>query len=99
MSKCKTCGHQKPDGAICQSPALRGERFCYYHLEARRRSQRMARNARRCEQRSLPPADPSQPLQTVTLSIVSNEINPRKARLVLFALQNFPSMSGSEIQE
>jgi hypothetical protein len=33
------------------------------------------------------------------LSIATNGMNRRKARLVLYALQNFPSISGAEIQE
>ena len=28
-----TCTHLKPDGAVCNSPALRGKRFCYFHLD------------------------------------------------------------------
>ncbi|HVP56281.1 MAG TPA: hypothetical protein VMU45_14920 [Candidatus Eisenbacteria bacterium] len=33
-----TCTYRKPDGAVCDSPALRGKRLCYFHLdpEARR---------------------------------------------------------------
>ena len=28
-----TCTYLKPDGAVCNSPALRGQRFCYFHLD------------------------------------------------------------------
>jgi len=28
-----TCTYLKPDGAVCHSPALRGQRFCYFHLD------------------------------------------------------------------
>jgi len=29
------CEHIKPSGARCASPAMRGQRFCYYHAGAR----------------------------------------------------------------
>lgn len=29
----RTCTYRKPDGAVCNSPALRGQRFCYFHLD------------------------------------------------------------------
>ena len=29
------CQHIKPSGARCASPAMRGQRYCYYHLGAR----------------------------------------------------------------
>ncbi len=28
-----TCSYVKPDEAVCNSPALRGQRFCYFHLD------------------------------------------------------------------
>lgn len=28
-----TCSHIKPDGMVCNSPVLRGKRFCYFHLD------------------------------------------------------------------
>jgi hypothetical protein len=28
-----TCTYLKPDGARCNSPTLRGKRFCYFHLD------------------------------------------------------------------
>ncbi len=28
-----TCTYLKPDGAVCNSPALRGQRLCYFHLD------------------------------------------------------------------
>lgn len=28
-----TCTYLKPDGAVCKSPALRGRRLCYFHLD------------------------------------------------------------------
>ncbi len=28
-----TCSYLKPDRAVCNSPALRGKRLCYFHLD------------------------------------------------------------------
>ncbi len=28
-----TCTYLKSDGAVCNSPVLRGQRFCYFHLD------------------------------------------------------------------
>jgi len=28
-----TCTYLKPDGTICNSPALRGKPLCYFHLD------------------------------------------------------------------
>ena len=40
-----TCIYLKPDGTICNSPALRGKRLCYFHLDpdSRRRKAAWAR--------------------------------------------------------
>ena len=32
-----TCDHLKEDGVYCDSPALHGQNFCYFHLNARAR--------------------------------------------------------------
>jgi hypothetical protein len=29
----RTCDHLMEDGVYCNSPALRGQRFCYFHLD------------------------------------------------------------------
>jgi hypothetical protein len=34
---CRTCDHLKEDGVYCSSPALRDQRYCYFHLNARAR--------------------------------------------------------------
>ena len=33
-----TCSGFKPDGSVCKSPTLRGQRFCYFHLDPAARS-------------------------------------------------------------
>ena len=44
-----TCDHLKEDGVYCDSPALRGQSFCYFHLSARARRMQMAQARRRGE--------------------------------------------------
>ena len=39
----ETCRHAKEDGVYCDSPALRGRKYCYYHLMQRGRRLRRAR--------------------------------------------------------
>ena len=38
-----TCDHLKEDGVYCQSPALLGHNFCYFHLNIRARRVQMVR--------------------------------------------------------
>ena len=42
MKGCKLCQHTKDDGKLCGSPAMRGKRYCYFHLEVIRRRKRLA---------------------------------------------------------
>jgi hypothetical protein len=42
----ETCRHIKEDGAYCGSPALRDNKYCYYHLQQRGRRLRRARALR-----------------------------------------------------
>jgi hypothetical protein len=45
----RLCGHLKPDGLPCGSPALRGQRLCYYHRRDQRNLLKFARDRRRAE--------------------------------------------------
>jgi hypothetical protein len=38
----RVCRHIKTDGVQCQSPALRDDKFCYFHTELRRRQRPLA---------------------------------------------------------
>jgi hypothetical protein len=39
----RTCNHLKEDGVYCDSAALAGRNFCYFHLNIRGRRLKMAR--------------------------------------------------------
>jgi hypothetical protein len=86
----RTCCHIFPDHHRCGSPALRNEPFCYFHDPARHANrQREARNRRR----SFAVATPSNrselklSLDQVIQGLAHNQLDPRRAGLLLFALQ------------
>ena len=92
------CRHIKPDGRRCGSPSLRGENFCYYHHTGRRAGPRQPQvtttTARKSSTFQLPsPADLAEPsgvalaLGLILHKIAHNEIDPRRAGLLLYGLQ------------
>ncbi len=92
------CRHIKPDGRRCGSPSLRGEHFCYYHHTGRRAGPRQPQvntaMARKSSTFQLPsPADLSEhsgvalALGLILHKIAHNEIDPRRAGLLLYGLQ------------
>src|ERR1019366_3786963 len=89
----RTCDHLKEDGVYCNSPALRGRNYCYFHINIRGRRLNMARA------RALGPDQPvnlpfPEDMHAVQVSLgevinrlANNQIAPRQAGLVLYALQ------------
>jgi len=85
------CRHIFTDGHRCGSICLRGEAFCYYHHTTRRpvanpqrrRSRRSAFHLPLPEDRSAIQASIGEVLQRIS----SNEIDPRRAGLLLYGLQ------------
>ena len=49
MRRFRFCQHTKDNGESCGSPAMRKQRYCYFHLEVVRRRRRLALFARRRE--------------------------------------------------
>ena len=92
------CRHIKPDGRRCGSPSLRSEHFCYYHHTGRRAGPRQPQVttaiARKSSTFQLPsPADLAEhsgvalALGLILHKIAHNEIDPRRAGLLLYGLQ------------
>src|ERR1700761_1767012 len=89
------CRHIFTDGRRCGSPAIRGpegvESFCYYHHNSRPPIQDAPPRKRRQSRFALPnPEDRSaiqQSIGEVLRRIASNEIDPRRAGLLLYGLQ------------
>jgi hypothetical protein len=44
---CPICRHRKYDGVLCGSPALHGQKFCYFHPRQRQDATYGARSHRR----------------------------------------------------
>ena len=89
------CRHIFTDGRRCGSPAIRGpegaESFCYYHHNSRRPIQDAPTRRRRQSRFTIPnPEDRSaiqQSIGEVLRRIASNEIDSRRAGLLLYGLQ------------
>ena len=86
-----TCSHRKPDGVLCGSPALRGQKLCYFHQRDHQRSLQLARIRRRAETLHLPPLETLQQIQVALVEVIdalaANRIDPERASALLFALQ------------
>jgi hypothetical protein len=88
-----TCDHLKADGVYCSSPALRDQRFCYFHLDAHARrvqaaSHRLHNEPCRLHMPILDNMHAVQAgLQQVVDALADGRIQNRRAALLLFALQ------------
>jgi hypothetical protein len=101
------CRHIFTDGHRCASPCLRQEEFCYYHHTTRRpvanprqrRSRRSTFHLPLPEDRSAIQSSIGQVLQR----IAANEIDPRRAGLLLYGLQiaslNLPKIQPAKTAE
>lgn len=92
------CRHIRPDGRRCGSPSLRTGHFCYHHDLTRRTGPRQPQvntaRATKSNTFSLPtPADLSErsglqlAIGQILHKIANNEIDPRRAGLLLYGLQ------------
>src|ERR1035441_6458684 len=89
----RTCDHLKEDGIYCQSPALRGRDYCYFHLNLRGRRLNMARaRALAADQPlDLPFPEDMHSVQVTLFEVVNALVNKRidtkTAGIVLYAMQ------------
>jgi hypothetical protein len=88
-----TCDHLKEDGVYCDSPALRGQNFCYFHLDLRARRMQAAQARRRGEtcRFHFPVLEDMHAVQaSLTLvldALADDRIEPKRAGLMLYTLQ------------
>lgn len=79
------CRHIKPNGVRCQSPALRGGDFCYFHLKFRNEPYEKFGPMR------LPvPEDRSAiqiALAKISEALITDSISTKRASLLLYSLQ------------
>jgi hypothetical protein len=85
------CRHIFHDGHRCGSPALREEEFCYYHHTSRRPIQEAPTRRRRQSRFTVPSPEDRSAIQTsiglVLTRLASNDLDPRRAGLLLYGLQ------------
>ena len=88
-----TCDHLMEDGLFCSCPALRNQRFCYFHLNIRARRVQMAQSRRKGEscRLHLPVLDNMHAvqaaLQQVGDALADDRIDYRRANGLLYMLQ------------
>jgi hypothetical protein len=89
----RTCDHLKEDGIYCQSPALRGRDYCYFHLKLRGRRLNMARTRALAADQPLDLPFPEDmhsvqvTLFEVVNALVNKRIDTKTAGIVLYAMQ------------
>ena len=87
------CRHIFTDGHRCGSICLRGEEFCYYHHTTRKPAQNPRARRGRQSTFDLPVTDPNDrtALQSTIVEVLrriaANDIDPRRAGLLLYGLQ------------
>jgi hypothetical protein len=85
------CHHVKANGTVCESPALKGEDFCYFHTAPRERTKRQRRAARLRQPFQLPLLEDANSIQLAigeTLNaLLTGQIDHKTAGLVLYGLQ------------
>ena len=85
------CRHIFTDGHRCASPCLRREEFCYYHHNARKPVADARQRRSRRSTFDLPLPEDRSAIQSsigeVLRRIASNDIDPRRAGLLLYGLQ------------
>ena len=86
----RRCQHIKVNGTQCGSPALREEKYCYFHMRWRGGS-RFAEDLRKRETSGLPILEDANSIQVglaeVMFHLVTKEIDHRTGALMLYALQ------------
>jgi hypothetical protein len=89
----RTCDHLLEDGIFCSSPALRNQRFCYFHFNLRARRVQQAQSRRKGEscRLHLPILDNMHAvqaaLQQVGDALADDRIDYRRANGLLYLLQ------------
>jgi hypothetical protein len=85
------CRHIFTDGRRCASPCLRQEEFCYYHHTTRKPVAGLRQRRNRRSTFDLPLPEDRSAIQSsigeVLRRIASNDIDPRRAGLLLYGLQ------------
>ena len=103
MRRIARCQHVKINGTQCGSPAMRGRRLCYFHLNASSLQTFRMGDPRCITPYTLPLLEDAESIQIalmrVTDLIVKDLLQPKQAGLILYALQTASSnLSRAEFQ-
>jgi hypothetical protein len=89
--KFRCCQHIKVNGTQCGSPALRDEKYCYYHLHCNQKNMEIKRNFPAHANLVLPTLEDANSIQAgladVMRLVATNQIDHRTAALLLHALR------------
>jgi hypothetical protein len=93
----KYCQHVRENGTLCASGAVKGRAFCLFHL--RTRARRLALAQAQSEEKpwrlELPPLEDMHAVQVALMQVANglaqDAIEPRRAGLLLYALQQAAS--------
>ena len=89
----ETCHEVKENGRLCRSAAVSGRHYCYFHLRHRARRLVMARARARGQhwRLQLPPLEDLPSVQVALMQVLDavtdDSIDPRRAGLLLYGLQ------------
>jgi hypothetical protein len=85
------CQHIKVNGTQCGSPALRAEKYCYFHVICHIKVKEAISHLAELEQAMLPTLEDANSIQMglagVIRQLMNRDITPKTAALVLYALQ------------
>jgi hypothetical protein len=83
------CTHIFPNGHTCGSPALRGERYCYFHHPSRHPSNTRIRRAQRGFTLAAPRTrnEFQSALSEVIQRLASNKLDTKRGGLLVYLLQ------------
>ncbi len=93
----KYCQHVRENGTFCGSGAVKGRAFCYFHLRvrARRLAMAQAQSQEKTWHPELPPLEDMHAVQVALMQVADglaqDAIDPRRAGLLLYALQQAAS--------
>src|SRR5271157_387598 len=89
----KYCQHVRENGTFCASGAVKGRAYCYFHLRtrARRLAMAQAQSQEKPWRPELPPLEDMHAVQVALMQVADglaqNAVDPRRAGLLLYALQ------------
>jgi len=89
----KYCQHVKENGTFCNSGAMKGRHYCYFHLRlrARRLAMAKARATNTAWRLNLPPLEDLHAVQSSIMQVIdavaNGALDPHRGKLILYGLQ------------